>query len=221
MVNVRLHRRKLMRFPPKKMTVFGPNAQFAQAFNDLIDYCQSLKPVETQNDLVSQTTKGTSRTPRASGGSASAPSGTGRIVMMKIDSVGDDTLTCHLFDGVHDDTTPVTIFKPWLLRKSPFNGNTYTRYGRLITFTYSSNIQRTVTYSDGTLPYEEKIFPPWDVGQIVYAYQTFATFDIPGDLVLQTVAIDESRTWAREIDLCENGILKKMLVVGSNTYLPS
>lgn len=88
--------------------------------------------------------------------------GTTTTAQFKITAINDDTITAQKFDGLNAMTS-VTIAKPWLLRRTPFDGKT--RNG--ITYTYSSATLRVAT--DGAANETQLITPIYVVGDIIYA----------------------------------------------------
>jgi len=80
-----------------------------------------------------------------------------------VDSVDDDTLWCVPVDD--PEAEPVEVAKPYLLRRTPFDGNTI---GGL-TYTYSSAIEREVF--DGTNTETQHVKEAWLVGEIIYVVE--------------------------------------------------
>lgn len=67
-----------------------------------------------------------------------------------VKSVSDDHLVCRLWDGFTEGTVDIKVAKPWDLRKKPFHGKTRTIDGSKYTYTYTSEIERSVNKKDSS-----------------------------------------------------------------------
>ena len=89
---------------------------------------------------------------------------TGSIVrQFRVKSVGNDHITCRTWDGTTEGDTDVKVAKPYLLRRTPFDGET--RDG--ITCTYSSACERQA--SDGVDTEDQVIVDSYIADDIIYA----------------------------------------------------
>lgn len=111
----------------------------------------------------------------------------------KIVSVQTDYLACHSWDGTTEGSDEFKVALPWDLRRTPFHGLTV----NAITYTYTSNIQRTAT--SGSITETQVITPPYFAGAEIYAFRagTGGTgVDASGDkLIWQDVNV-AGRAWA-------------------------
>jgi len=81
----------------------------------------------------------------------------------QIVSVFDDLLLCNRFrDGVAD-TAQITVAKPWMLRRTPFDGITY----QGVQYSYTGTDARTATQGEETE--DQEIVPAYASGDILCA----------------------------------------------------
>lgn len=90
-----------------------------------------------------------------------------RILQMKqfkVVSVKVDFILCHTFDGVAEGTDDIKVAMTFLLRKTPFDGQTRAN----ISYTYTSNVERTASKA-GEDDEEQVIVDSYETGDIIYA----------------------------------------------------
>ena len=96
-------------------------------------------------------------------------------------------------------TTPILVAKPWLLRRSPFDG--LTRDG--ITYTYTDSQTRSANDGAGTI-LTEHVTPAYLLDDIIYFVRnvyngTGVFFDSgSGDFSVRSVEVHSSRMWAAD-----------------------
>lgn len=121
--------------------------------------------------------------------------GGGRVQQFKVVSIGDDTLTCHTYEGTTEGTDAITVLKPYLLRKTTYNGVTRTlpnEWGEgdlAVTYTYQSAQARKGTVS--SVDENQVITPRYLAGDIIYGAQVTGA---AADWVDLNV---DGRAWAR------------------------
>ena len=111
----------------------------------------------------------------------------------KVQSINTDYLTCRTYDGTTTGSTDIYVAMPWDLRRTPFHGATVNG----VTYTYSSNIQRSAT--DGTNTETHVITPPYFANCEIWAFRavgggTGVTVSSAG-LVWQDMNVS-GRAWA-------------------------
>jgi hypothetical protein len=84
---------------------------------------------------------------------------------MKIASVDGDYLVCHSWDGTSAGTADISVARPYLLRRTPFDG---TAGRNSITYAYTDDQTRTATKS-GEADITEVVTPSYVAGDIIYA----------------------------------------------------
>lgn len=98
--------------------------------------------------------------------------GGGKVEQFRFKSHNADTITCVPWDGTTEGA-PVTIYKPWLLRRTPFDGKTRvlqtdrTPPTLTVTYVYSSNSRRTK--SAGDIAESQYITPGYTLDDVIYA----------------------------------------------------
>lgn len=116
-----------------------------------------------------------------------------------VKSVGDDHLGCKHWDGTTEGDDTINVAKPYLLRRTPFDGNTVAG----ATYAYSSAIARTVTI--GVVVESQEIVPVYQGasgsygGDIIYAasgVQHEPTDDDDAIVVWVDLNLD-GRSWGR------------------------
>ena len=76
-----------------------------------------------------------------------------QLAQMKIVAIADDYLICYRWDGTEEDDTEIEVAKPFLLRRTPFDGAS--RDG--ISYTYTATDARTATNGSDT---EDQVIVP-------------------------------------------------------------
>jgi hypothetical protein len=123
-----------------------------------------------------------------------------QVQQMKVASIAGDYITCYTFDGVVTGTDEITVAKPWMLRRTPFDGET--RNG--ITYTYSDDVTRDASDDDGTET--QVIVPSYVVGDLIYAERniiggTSLEITMPDNTKRQVAWMDtnrDARAWSDE-----------------------
>ena len=89
---------------------------------------------------------------------------TGAIVkQFKIKSIDGDFLVCNSWDGTNQGTDDINIAKPYLERRTPFDGETRGSFD----YTYSDDVTRES--DDSSTTEDQTITPDYIVGDVVYA----------------------------------------------------
>ncbi len=102
---------------------------------------------------------------------------TGDIVVMEIVGINHasddnseayyDTILCRRLDRIGDDDTAIRVYKPWLFRRSPFDGQTISE----IEYDYNSNYVREACGEVDGVEVEEVqyVTPPYLLGEQILA----------------------------------------------------
>lgn len=123
------------------------------------------------------------------GRSSSLPLPVGRVIRLRVKSVGDDYLVCRRWDGTEEDDTDLSVAKPWLLRRSTAR----TGY----TYSYSSNTTRVSTKTADSTTENQTITPSWLVNDEIWAVSCQTGVTVSGeDLRYQDLNLD-ARAWAK------------------------
>jgi hypothetical protein len=130
---------------------------------------------------------------------APPPGGGSTISQFRVFSVQEDHLVCRTWDGSTEGVDDINIAKPYLLRRTPFDGQLVN--GK--TYTYTSNTERNV--DDGANNEDQLIIPRYtDPSQpTIYAATSLALpIDVEvGGLKLIWVDINaDGRAWARKFE---------------------
>jgi len=118
-----------------------------------------------------------------------------RPQQFRVQSVGNDHITCHTWDGTTEGTVDVKVAKPYLLRRTPFDGET--RDG--ITYTYSSAVEREA--DDGADTEDQVIVDSYIEDDIIYAIRRISGGT---DVTVSTVDLQwldlniDGRYWAKK-----------------------
>ena len=83
--------------------------------------------------------------------------------MFKVASVETDYLLCNTWDGSVQGTESIEVALPYILRRTPWDGNTRGNF----TYTYLSNVEREISVNNTVIGTEE-INPEYLPGDIVY-----------------------------------------------------
>jgi hypothetical protein len=156
------------------------------------------EPVDALNRLLEQ---------RAEGGQL-GPNGRERLILeqFRLVRIETDVLICHPFNGSEETEVEVSVAMPFLLRRTPFDGNT--RDG--ITYTYTSDTERTA--SDGSDSEKQLIIPTYTIesaadgydGDLIYAHRSVRggvdLDDADGEPFSYIDANLDGRAWARKFD---------------------
>jgi hypothetical protein len=125
-----------------------------------------------------------------------APSGRQAIGLFEFVSMDGDFINCYSFVGDSVTTDLIKIAKPYQLRRTPFDGETYNS----IDYTYTSDIQRSATQSPDTET--QVVVPAYVVGDLIFAVLyplggTGAKDNSSDPVWWQDLNID-GRAWAKE-----------------------
>lgn len=118
-----------------------------------------------------------------------------QVSQYRIKSVGADHLVCRTWDGTTEGTLDLLVAKPYLLRRTPFDGQT--RDG--ITYTYSSDIAREA--DDGSTTETQVVVPSWVADDIIYAtreVQGGVEAEGGGEELFWVDDNRDGRAWAKE-----------------------
>lgn len=98
--------------------------------------------------------------------------GGGKVEQFRFKTMGADTITCVRWDGVTEGTQ-VVIYKPWLLRRTPFDGKTRVlqtdRIPPTITVSYVYSSPSKRTKSAGDIAETQYITPAYTIDDLIYA----------------------------------------------------
>lgn len=98
--------------------------------------------------------------------------GGGKVEQFRFKTMGADTITCVRWDGVTEGVS-VVIYKPWLLRRTPFDGKTRVlqtdRIPPTITVSYVYSSPSKRTKSAGDIAETQYITPAYTVDDVIYA----------------------------------------------------
>ena len=99
--------------------------------------------------------------------------GGGKVEQFRFKTMQDDTITCVRWDGTNEGET-VIIAKPYLLRRTPFDGKIKTFVTErlpaslTVTYAYSSPTKRTATIGNGSQEVQF-IIPRYVLDDVIYA----------------------------------------------------
>jgi len=114
------------------------------------------------------------------------------IRQAKIKSTGDDHLVCRLLDaGGSEGDTDLYVMKPWLLRKSPFDGQTVNG----VSYTYSDAHTREATPSGGD-PETQKITQDYYTNAVIMVGKMDVVLSVGGQQTNLIDLNDSGRAWA-------------------------
>ena len=101
------------------------------------------------------------------GGQTVPPGAFASCIQMEVVTVYPDYLNCKLYDGVETYSVIYRVAKPWLLRETPFNGET--RAG--ITYDYSAGSDgQTREADDQTETENQTVIPSYEAGDVIYVF---------------------------------------------------
>lgn len=119
------------------------------------------------------------------------------VTQYRYKSMAGDYIVCKTWDGVDEGTDSVTIAKPYLLRRTPFDGETRND----ITYAYTSDFERTATNVDEDEE-EQVIVPSYVVDDLIYATGGIVggtdVFDANDEAVTILDDNRDARAWARK-----------------------
>lgn len=129
-----------------------------------------------------------------------AVSNPGRSKRFKVVEVKGDYLVCNAFNGQVTGTQKITVAKPWLLRRSPFDGESRDS----ITYTYSSDTERQA--DDGSNTEDQVVVPSYVVDDEIYAEfdpegGSGVTVTLPDNTEVAAMWLDtnrDGRAWAKK-----------------------
>lgn len=121
------------------------------------------------------------------------------MVQCKVKSTDDDHLVCRLLDaGGGEGDTDLYVMKPWLLRKSPFNGQTVNG----VSYTYSDAHTREATPSGGD-PETQKITQDYYTNAVIMVGKMDVTLSAGGQQTNLIDLNDSGRAWAVPLEESE------------------
>jgi len=109
--------------------------------------------------------------------------------MFKIVSLGTDVALCHTWDGETEGTESIPIALPYMLRRTPFDGQT--RNG--VSYSYTNAYTRTASVS-GEDDITEHITPSYQAGDVVDAIAAKTGVTYGGNAVTLKI-IGDGRAW--------------------------
>jgi len=132
------------------------------------------------------------------------------VAQFIVKSVEDDSLTCRTWDGSYEGGTDITVMKPYLLRKTPFDGLSFTDWQEMeqgetnCTVSYQSSTQRRLTFNSTNRIREQIVTPTWLVedgsykGDLIYACSSVVgRLDGLNDTIW--VELSSERRWQNEV----------------------
>lgn len=180
-----------MNTPPRKESETGLYGPVWKKINQLIDYVREISVVNGRNVRLTRTMNGTMLLGESAPEVQEATPGV--IKQFRVKVVGDDSMTCVEWDGTTEGSQE-TILKPYLLRRTPFDGQTFSISTERIpatisvTYNYSSATKRTAT--SGGVVETQVIIPRFAVNDIIYAMNC----EDAGDQLIDINA--DGRAWA-------------------------
>jgi hypothetical protein len=114
------------------------------------------------------------------------------IPLFKYVSGGGDYIVCHYWDGTTEGTDLYYIAKPWLLRRTPFDG--LARNG--ITYTYLTDVRRFA--NDGVESEYQVVVPSWVSGDVISARRGYVANVVDAAGLAIFWLADCDRAWAQE-----------------------
>jgi hypothetical protein len=119
-----------------------------------------------------------------------------QMQMFTVVDVDCDFLWCRTWDGENVGDEDILVALPWMLRWTPFDGET--RDG--ITYEYTSYVERTA--DDGDATEDQVIVPDYVTGDVIFAAKgivggTYATDENGDEVEWQDLNVD-GRAWAKE-----------------------
>ena len=126
--------------------------------------------------------------------------GTGiEVQQMKVAAISGDYITCHTFNGTETGEDEITVAKPYELRRTPFDGESYNE----IEYTYSDDVTREA--DNGSATETQVIVPPYVVGDVIYAMRnitggTGLAVVMPDgtEEEVEWVEMNSARAWTKE-----------------------
>ena len=111
----------------------------------------------------------------------------------RVKSVGIDVLICREWDGTTEGAIDVNVALPYLLQRTPFDGNT--RNG--VTYTYTNNFTRTA--SDGSTVETQRITPDYVVDDEIVAVAVGTVLGGFNEITSDWIDANlDGRAWAAE-----------------------
>ena len=193
----------MIKLPPS-LPETGRNGALHGWLNELRDSVRSLDPVEGFNQLVNHTAIGVARQ-----GLEAQQEQSASIKQFKLTRVFDDWIECREFDGTTESTEFTKIAKPYKLRRTPFDLQSFEfiledplaiNQSLNIAYHYYSNTFRTATVT-GTISIVEKqiVIPIYRAGDVIYATQpSNFSMTISGETTDWLDINADSRAWARK-----------------------
>jgi hypothetical protein len=117
------------------------------------------------------------------------------IVQARLVSVGNDTLQVVTWDGTTEGADEITVAKPFLLRRTPFDGETWNG----VDYTYTSATERSG--DDGTNTEDQVVIPPYVADDVVYIVRVFGGTDTVDGASAPVAWLDlnvDGRAWAKQ-----------------------
>jgi len=155
---------------------------FAREVNEMVRNINALLGTKGPNTIVDSSGVHQRKT---------TPTGS-KTGVFRFKSFDTDRIICRTWDGTTEGSEDIAVALPFLLRKTPFDGETVNG----ITYTYISTTLRDAT--DGTITERQSIVPRYFTNDIIYATSmTSHDVIISGQrLLLQELNVD-GRQWAR------------------------
>ena len=108
-----------------------------------------------------------------------------------IKAILDDALECSFTFDTETDEDTFYIAKPWLLRKTPFDGKTRNGF----TYTYSGSQSRES--NNGSTTENQELIPGYVINDIIYAISTPTDVKIEEEFVTWVDLNVDGRMWAK------------------------
>lgn len=121
------------------------------------------------------------------------------VQQMKVAAIGDDYITCVTFNGTETGEEEITVAKPYELRRTPFDGESYNG----IEYTYSDDVTREA--DDGSTTETQVIVPEYVVGDVIMAMRNITggtglviTMPDGTEEEIEWIEMNSARAWAKE-----------------------
>jgi len=119
------------------------------------------------------------------------------IMQARLVSVEDDTLQVVTWDGTSEGADEITVAKPFLLRRTPFDGETWNG----VNYTYTSATARTG--DDGTNTEDQVVVPPYVADDLIYIVRVLGGTDTVDGADAPVLWLDlnvDARAWAKQAE---------------------
>lgn len=171
----------------------------AEYVNRLVDAIEQNLGYGGGTDRVTQRLGGTSFTRPVKADEKYLP----RLIRVKVIAVKDDYLECKLYNpGADTDGDEINVAKPWMFRKTPFDGETweFTDGGEYefdyTNYTDDNGLRREIQDTTTGDTIIQSVTPAWMVGEILVAERRNTGVDDDDNNRVAYEDITAGRVWA-------------------------